>query len=84
VPKLRRAVIATAVAAAPFALAYRFALVYRQRAGQPRRHLPSMTPADLGLPYESITIPTDGADDLHMCPGARCCYCLICAFAAGG
>jgi alpha-beta hydrolase superfamily lysophospholipase len=52
------------MATAPFALAYRFALVYRQRAGQPRRHLPSLTPADLGLPYESLTIPTEGAGDL--------------------
>ena len=64
VPKLRRAAIATAVATLPLALAYRFALIYRIRAGQPRRHLPSLTPADLGLPYESITIPTDGAANL--------------------
>jgi uncharacterized protein len=64
VPKLRRAVIATAIATAPFALAYRFALIYRIRAGQPRRHMPSMTPAGLGLRFESITIPTEGAGDL--------------------
>src|SRR6266550_7402196 len=64
VPNLRRAVIATAIAAAPFALAYRFALIYRIRAGQPRRHMPSMTPAGLGLPFESIAIPTEGAGDL--------------------
>jgi alpha-beta hydrolase superfamily lysophospholipase len=64
VPKFRRAMIATTLATAPFALAYRFALIYRVRAGQPRRHLPLVTPADLGLPYESIAVPTDGAGDL--------------------
>jgi uncharacterized protein len=64
VPRLRRAVIATALASAPFALAYRFALIYRLRAGQPRRHEPLATPADLGLPYEAVAIPTEGAADL--------------------
>jgi dipeptidyl aminopeptidase/acylaminoacyl peptidase len=64
VPKFRRAVLATAIATAPFALAYRFALIYRQRAGQPRRHVPLVTPATFGLPYESVAVPTDGADDL--------------------
>jgi dipeptidyl aminopeptidase/acylaminoacyl peptidase len=64
VPKLRRAMVATALAAAPFALAYRFALIYRVRAGQPRRHRPILTPDELGLPYEPMAIPTEGADDL--------------------
>ena len=35
VPTIRRAGIAAAIAAAPFALAYRFALLYRGRAGYP-------------------------------------------------
>jgi pimeloyl-ACP methyl ester carboxylesterase len=56
--------VATALAAAPFALAYRFALIYRVRAGQPRRHRPILTPDELGLPYEPIAIQTEGADDL--------------------
>jgi dipeptidyl aminopeptidase/acylaminoacyl peptidase len=57
-------VIATALATTPFALAYRFALIYRVRAGHPRPHLPIVTPAYFGLPFESIGVPTDGADDL--------------------
>ena len=57
---LRRAGIAAAVAAAPLGLAYRFALAYRVRAGYPRRNPPQITPADLGLPYESMLIESDG------------------------
>ena len=57
---LRRAGIAAAAAAAPLGLAYRFALAYRVRAGYPRRNPPSVTPADLGLPYESMVIESDG------------------------
>jgi len=49
-----------AVAAAPLGLAYRFALAYRVRAGYPRRHPPSITPAELGLPYESMLVESDG------------------------
>ena len=63
-PTLRRAGLATAIAAAPLALAYRFALAYRVRAGYPRPHPPLVTPAALGLPYESIDVPTEGAADL--------------------
>jgi alpha-beta hydrolase superfamily lysophospholipase len=55
---LRRAAIATAVAAAPVALAYRFALVYRARAGFPQRHPPTWTPDVVGLPYEEVEVPT--------------------------
>jgi fermentation-respiration switch protein FrsA (DUF1100 family) len=44
------------VAAAPLGLAYRFALAYRARAGYPRQHPPHLTPGDLGLPFETITI----------------------------
>lgn len=53
---VRRAGIAAAIAAAPLGLAYRFALTYRARAGYPRQHPPTTTPADLGLPYEVTTV----------------------------
>ena len=49
--------LAAAVAAAPVALAYRFALLYRVRAGYPRQHPPRFTPSDVGLAYESIEVP---------------------------
>lgn len=45
---------------APLGLAYRFALAYRVRAGFPRRTPPRITPADLGLPFESMLIESDG------------------------
>ena len=48
------------LAAAPLGLAYRFALAYRVRAGYPRRSPPRITPADIGLPYESMLIESDG------------------------
>jgi fermentation-respiration switch protein FrsA (DUF1100 family) len=57
---IRRAGIAAAIAAAPVGLAYRFALAYRVRAGYPRRNLPRITPADLGLPYEAISVDSAG------------------------
>ena len=57
---LRRVGIAAALAAAPLGLAYRFALAYRVRACYPRRSPPSITPADIGLPYESMLIQSDG------------------------
>lgn len=47
-------------AAVPLGLAYRFALAYRVRAGYPRRSPPLITPADLGLPYETTTVESDG------------------------
>jgi hypothetical protein len=56
----RRAGILVAAAAAPVALAYRFAVVYRVRAGFPERRPPERTPADLGLPFESTTVESDG------------------------
>ena len=58
----RRAGIAAAIAAAQVGLAYRFALAYRARAGYPRRRLPQVTPADLGLPFEDTTVPVDGLE----------------------
>ena len=57
---IRRAGIAAAAAAAPLGLAYRFALAYRVRAGYPRRDPPRVTPGDLGLPYESMLVLSDG------------------------
>jgi pimeloyl-ACP methyl ester carboxylesterase len=57
---VRRAVLAVAAAAAPLGLAYRFALAYRVRAGYPRRNPPLITPADLGLPYETTAVESDG------------------------
>jgi len=56
VPRLRWAGLAAALAAAPFALAYRFALLYRVRAGFPIPRPPQISPADLGLPYETIEV----------------------------
>ena len=56
----RRAGIAAAAALAPLGLAYRFALAYRVRAGYPRRSPPRITPADVGLPYESMLIESEG------------------------
>jgi alpha-beta hydrolase superfamily lysophospholipase len=64
VPSLRRAGFAAALAAAPFALAYRFALLYRGRAGFPRRNPPLITPADLGMPFEELTVPAPGTAGL--------------------
>jgi pimeloyl-ACP methyl ester carboxylesterase len=52
--------MAAAVMIAALGLAYRFALIYRVRAGFPRRNPPHITPADLGLPYESMLIESDG------------------------
>ena len=60
--RLRRAGLAAAAAAAPFGLAYRFALAYRARAGYPRRHPPIASPADLGMPFEVTSVPVDGIE----------------------
>jgi alpha-beta hydrolase superfamily lysophospholipase len=56
--RARRAGFVAALAALPFALAYRFALVYRVRAGYPHRHPPAWTPDVVGLPFEDVEIPT--------------------------
>ncbi len=56
--RARRAGVAAAVAVAPFAIAWRFAHVYRARAGFPRQHPPTFDPGDLGLPFESLEIGT--------------------------
>jgi pimeloyl-ACP methyl ester carboxylesterase len=58
----RRVGILAAVAAVQLGLAYRFALAYRVRAGYPRRDPPRVSPADLGLPFEVLSIPSAGLD----------------------
>lgn len=67
VPSLRRpatrAGIAASLVAIPAALAYRFAVVYRVRAGLPRRRPVALTPADRGLPFEMTVVPSGG---LHL------------------
>ena len=64
--RTRKAGIAAALAALPFALAYRFALVYRVRAGYPHRHPPVWTPDTVGLAFEDVEIPS--SDGLRL-PG---------------
>lgn len=54
---LGTAAAATAVAT-PLAAAYRFALEYRRRAGFPARRPPLTTPADEGLAFEALEIPS--------------------------
>jgi len=59
--RVRRAGVIAGLTTLPFALAYRFALVYRVRAGYPHRHPSTWTPDELGLPFQEIHIPsTDG------------------------
>jgi alpha-beta hydrolase superfamily lysophospholipase len=58
---VRRAGLAAALAAAPFAFAWRFAHVYRVRAGFPKPHPPVVTPDQLGLPFEEVTVEAPGA-----------------------
>jgi pimeloyl-ACP methyl ester carboxylesterase len=61
VPSIRRTGILTALLAAP-ALAYRFAVVYRERAGLPRRRPGALTPADRGLPFEETVVHAPSGD----------------------
>lgn len=60
-PSIRRTGILTAFLAAP-ALAYRFAVVYRKRAGLPRRRAGELTPADRGLPFEDTVVHSQGGE----------------------
>jgi alpha-beta hydrolase superfamily lysophospholipase len=53
--------VAAALAAAPFALAYRFAVLYRSRAGHPRPRPPVAAPGDLGMASEDVAIEAPGA-----------------------
>jgi uncharacterized protein len=64
VPRLRRAGLAAAIAATPFAFAYRFAVVYRQRAGYPRPRPPAVDPSVLGLAFEEVVVPSPGTSGL--------------------
>ena len=57
---IRKAGIAAAATFGPLGLAYRFALAYRVRAGYPRRNPPGITPAAVGLAFESIHIESGG------------------------
>lgn len=59
---LRRAALLVAVAATSAAAAFRFAHVYRERAGYPNRRPPRFTPADLGLPFQETVVASDGAE----------------------
>ena len=56
--RARRAGLLAALATLPLAAAYRFALIYRVRAGYPKRFPPSHDPASLGLAFEALDIPT--------------------------
>ena len=56
VPSLRRTGLVAALVAVPFALAYRFALLYRIRAGFPIPRPPQLSPADMGLPFEPVDV----------------------------
>ena len=62
--KIRLAGVVTAVTATPFALAWRFAHVYRRRAGHPRPQPPTSDPSAFGLPFSSRMVPT--ADGLEL------------------
>lgn len=54
----RIAGLALAGVAAPIALAYRFARVYRKRAGFPKPSQPRFVPSDLGLAYVDLDVKT--------------------------
>jgi alpha-beta hydrolase superfamily lysophospholipase len=56
----RRTSLKAALAVAPVVAAWRFAFEYRRRAGFPRPNPPVHDPADLGLPFEAITVESDG------------------------
>ena len=59
-PSPRRIGAVSAALLGPLVLAYRFALVYRARAGYPRRRPAQFTPADLGLPFDSTVVDSPG------------------------
>src|SRR3990170_8338346 len=62
VTSFRKAGLIAAAATLPMAVAYRFALVYRSRAGYPRRIASHVNPADIGLPFETTVVGSDGVD----------------------
>ncbi len=55
---LRIAGLTVAAITTPFALAYRFARVYRERAGFPKPTPPRFAPSDVGLAFEETTVET--------------------------
>ena len=65
VPSIRaagRTAVAAALASAPFAFAWRFARIYRDRAGLPRRHIPAVDPSAFGLAFDTATVRSGGLD----------------------
>ncbi|HLA17245.1 MAG TPA: alpha/beta hydrolase [Candidatus Limnocylindrales bacterium] len=58
----RKASLIAAVAALPMAAAYRFALVYRGRAGYPRRVEADVDPGAVGLAFEATVVRSAGVD----------------------
>lgn len=63
--RARRAGLAAALAALPLAAAYRFALVYRVRAGYPKRHPPADEPDAVGLAWEDVVVPARDGVHVH-------------------
>ncbi|MEO8229925.1 MAG: alpha/beta fold hydrolase [Chloroflexota bacterium] len=61
-PTYRRVGVVAGLTAGLTAAAYRFAHVYRVRAGFPHRRPPRFTPADLGLPFEETIVRSDTGD----------------------
>lgn len=57
----RRIGLTAALTFGPLA-AWRFAQAYRARAGYPHRHPPEHDPGFLGLAFEDVTVPSDGAE----------------------
>lgn len=57
----RRLGVTAVLTVGPIA-AWRFAQAYRARAGYPHRHAPEYAPADLGLAFETVAIPSGGVD----------------------
>jgi pimeloyl-ACP methyl ester carboxylesterase len=57
---VKRAGLALAATIGPAAAAWRFARIYRDRAGFPTRFPPRVAPDALGLAYQATTIPSDG------------------------
>ncbi len=62
VPSKRRAGIVAGLTIAPLVAAFRFAHVYRVRAGFPLRRPPRFSPADFDLLFEETTVPSAGVD----------------------
>lgn len=57
----RRLGLTAALTFGPIA-AWRFAQAYRARAGYPHRHEPAHDPTFLGLPFEEVTVASEGVD----------------------